>query len=113
VLIGRRHAPAAPVTAVASAPVGAAMREYARALAADPWLERWPMVLAEVIPARAGQRWCLTADNHDGVPVDPAVGAPWRLVAAAAGRPVTVAGEWTAAGLRPLSAWVDDRLVRL
>lgn len=131
VLIARRHAPAAPLTAVASAsPVAAAMREYAQALAADPWLERWPMVLADVVPARVGgagreaQRWCLVAAGGDGVPVDPAaggngvpvdpaVGAPWRLVAAAAGRPVTVAGEWTAAGLRPLSVWAGDRLVRL
>lgn len=113
VLISRRHAPAAPISVVAGArPVPASMREYAQALAADPWLERWPMVLADVVPAKVGERWCLTADG-DGVPLDPAAGTPWRLVAAAAGRPLTVAGEWTAAGLRPLSAWVHDRLVRL
>jgi hypothetical protein len=118
VLIAGRHAPAAPITRVAGArPAAGAMREYAQALAADPWLERWPMVLCGVRPARmlaAGgrERWCL-ADDGQGVPLDPAAGAPWRLVAAAAGRPVTVAGEWTAAGLRPLSVWVDDRLVRL
>jgi len=145
VLIAHRYAPAAPITAVAGArPVAAAMREYAEALAADPWLERWPMVLADVVPARVaeaapgmGGRWCLTpagpteppgptgpagptepAESTEpagpgAVPLDPAVGAPWRLVAAAAGRPVTVAGEWTAAGLRPLSVWTADRLVRL
>jgi hypothetical protein len=88
------------------------MREYAEALAADPWLERWPMVLGGVVPARVGDQWCLT-DGGDGVPLDPAAGAPWRLVAAAAGRPVTVTGEWTAAGLRPLSVWLGDRLVAL
>jgi hypothetical protein len=115
VLIARRHAPATPVTAVAAArPVPAALREYARALAADPWLERWPMVLAGVTPSQGtGRHWCLTAGGGAGVRLDPAVGAPWRLVAAAGGRPVTVAGEWTAAGLRPLSVWVHDRLVRL
>lgn len=116
VLIARRHAPAAPVTAVAAAgPVPAALREYAGALAADPWLERWPMVLAGVTPARqaGGQRWCLTEGDGAGVPLDPAAGPPWRLVAAAGGRPVTVAGEWTAAGLRPLSVWTRDRLVQL
>jgi hypothetical protein len=113
VLISRRHAPAVPLSGVAGArPLAASMREYAQALAADPWLERWPMVLADVVPARAGERWCLTAEG-DGVPVNPVAGTPWRLVAAAAGRPVTVAGEWTPAGLRPLSAWVRDRLVRL
>jgi hypothetical protein len=120
VLIARRHAPAARITAIAAArPVAAAMREYAEALARDPWLERWPMLLAGVIPSRAGSsrastRWCLTDGGGDGgVPLDPATGTPWRLVAAAGGRPVTVAGEWTAAGLLPLSAWVDGRLVGL
>jgi hypothetical protein len=125
VLIARRHAPAEPVTEVTAArPVGAALREYAEALAADPWLERWPMVLAGVVPARAaagpvGARWCLADAGAGaggaaaGVPLDPAAGAPWRLVAAAGGRPVTVAGEWTAAGLRPLSVWLRDELVRL
>jgi hypothetical protein len=115
VLIAHRHAPAAPITAVGAArPIPAAMREYAEALAADPWLERWPMVLAGVVPARSGDKaWCLTGADGSGVPLDRAVGAPWRLVAAAAGRPVTVAGEWTAAGLRPLSVWLGDRLVRL
>jgi hypothetical protein len=137
VLIARRRAPAVPVTAVAASPVTTAMREYAHALAADPWLERWPMVLATVTPVPAGDRWCLTgsagqrepdrpdtaagpgvaagpgAAERGGVPLDPAVGTPWRLIAAAGGRPVTVTGEWTAAGLRPLSVWADDRLVRL
>ena len=113
VLIARRHAPAERITSVAGAlPVAGALREYAAALAADPWLERWPMVLADVVPVKAGERWCLTA-GRDGVPLDPAAGPPWRLVAATGGRPATVAGEWTAAGLRPLSVWVGDRLVRL
>ncbi len=130
VLIGRRHAAATPITAVAGLRPAAAMREYAAALAADPWLERWPMVLTNVLPARigdqtgdrasvragdqTGDRWCLTAPESDeGVPIDPAAGAPWRLIAAAGGRPVTVAGEWSASGLRPLSVWLGDRMVRL
>lgn len=115
VQIARRHAPAAPITAVpAASPVPVALREYARALAADPWLERWPMVLAGVVPARTdSRRWCLTGGGGSGVPLDPAAGPPWRLVAAAGGRPVTVAGEWTATGLRPLSVWLGDRLVAL
>jgi hypothetical protein len=113
VLIARRHAPAAPITDITCGrPVAMAMREWAAALARDPWLERWPMAVAGVVPARVDRRWSL-AGGGDGVPVDPAAGSPWRLVAAAAGRPATVIGEWTAAGLRPLSVWVDHRLVRL
>jgi hypothetical protein len=121
VLISERHAPAEPITDLAGArDVAGSLREYAAALAADPWLERWPMVLSDVVPTRlAGdgrrERWCVVAADGvgGGVPLDPAVGSPWRLVAAAGGRPVTVAGEFTATGLRPLSVWVGDRLVRL
>jgi hypothetical protein len=124
VLISQRHAPAAPMTGVGAAlPVAEAMREHARALAADPWLERWPIVVSGVVPVQVdGRRWGLApvadgsagaADGEGAVPLDPAAGAPWRLVAAAGGRPVIVAGEWTAAGLRPLSTWSGDRLVLL
>jgi len=125
VLIAKRHAPPAPMASVAAArPVDAAMREYAEALAADPWLERWPMALDAVVPVRVGRAWCLASaadaavpggavPGGAGVPLDPAAGTPWRLVSAAAGRAVPVVGEWTTAGLRPLSAWIDSRLVRL
>jgi SWIM zinc finger len=120
--------------------VPAALRGYARALAGDPWLDRWPMVLGAVTPCRwdgarggadgpdgpAGRlpggtpgSWVLRDAAGDALPVDPAAGEPWRLVAAAGGQPCTVAGEWTPAGLRPLTAWAGAttaggaRLVRV
>ncbi|MCG5214158.1 SWIM zinc finger family protein [Streptosporangium sp. KLBMP 9127] len=43
-----------------------------------------------------------------GWPLDPAVGTPWRLVAASGGRPVTVAAEWSPRGLVPLSTWDEE-----
>jgi hypothetical protein len=107
-LVGTKHAlvePAAP----AGVPVAAALRGYAEALAADPWLTRWPMVLAEVTPATAH----LVDGAGAGLPLDPAAEVPWRLLAASGGHPVTVAGEWSLAGLRPLTAWASGRLVRL
>jgi hypothetical protein len=114
ILIAGRHAPAARMAEVVGAgPVDSVLHEYARALAGDPWLERWPMAFASVAPVRAGRGWRLVGPAGEGVPLDPAAGAPWRLVSAAAGRPATVVGEWTAAGLRPLGVWADDRLVRL
>jgi hypothetical protein len=116
-LIAQRHAPAEPITTVAPTGAGTTiadnLRAHAEALTLDPWLERWPMVLAAVVPARTGTGWHIVDEQGAGLPVDPAAGDPWRLVGVAAGRPVTVAGEWTAAGLRPLSAWADGRLVRL
>ncbi|MCW2876883.1 MAG: zinc finger domain protein [Sphaerisporangium sp.] len=39
--------------------VQAALAEVATALAGDPWLESWPVVLSPVVPARQGDRWVL------------------------------------------------------
>ena len=84
------------------------MREYAAALADEPWLDRWPMVLHGVVPAPAP--WRLVDRSGEALPLD--LVDPWRLMAAAGGAPVTVAGEWSVAGLRPLALWSADRLVR-
>ena len=110
-LVATRHA-AVESGPPAGVPVAAALLRYAEALAADPWLERWPMVLAGVT-AVGGPRWHLVDGTGAALPLDRAVEEPWRLVAASGGHPVTVAGEWTPAGLRPLTAWVDGRLVTL
>lgn len=93
--------------------IAAALTGYARALAADPWLDRWPVVLAAVLPVSEGGRWFLAQRDGDALPIDPAAGEPWRLVGAVAGAEATVAGEWSVNGLRPLAAWPGGRLVRL
>ncbi|MGE5830432.1 MAG: SWIM zinc finger family protein, partial [Micromonosporaceae bacterium] len=111
-LVATRHA--APV-AFAQPPgvqnLAEALAGYAGAIAAEPWLERWPMLLGDVTPVGHGDRWYVRDPAGAGLPLDLAGGAPWRLVAAAAGRPVTLAGELTTQGLRPVSAWSEGRLV--
>lgn len=103
-----------PITAPVpvAEPVAAVLDGYARALATDPWLDRWPVVLDAVAPATMEDRWVLVDTAGDGLALRPGVD-PWPLLAVSAGRPLTVAGEWTSAGLRPLSCWDDERVVRL
>lgn len=93
--------------------IAAALDDYAGALAAEPWLERWPMVLGSAAVARSGRGWRVVGPDGLALGLDPAGGDPWPLVAAAGGAPVTVAGEWSVAGLRALAAWCDGELVRL
>ncbi|RAY11731.1 SWIM zinc finger family protein [Actinomadura craniellae] len=85
--------------------------EYAAGLARDPWLDRWPALLAGVRPARADGVPHVVDDRGDALPLLGPV--PWRLLAMSGGRPCTVGGEWTPAGLRPLSAWREDEGVIL
>ncbi|MFC4531671.1 SWIM zinc finger family protein [Sphaerisporangium dianthi] len=49
--------------------VRAVLDELAAALAADPWLESWPVVLNHVIPVKQADRWLLAdAEPETGVP---------------------------------------------
>jgi hypothetical protein len=111
-IVTHRHAPIRSAPPAGGDTVAGALDGYATALSRDPWLDRWPVLLRGVRPVDTG-RWQVVDAAGDGLPLDPAVPEPWTLVALAGGHPVTVAGEWTTAGLRPLTAWADDRLVRL
>jgi hypothetical protein len=86
--------------------VAGALDSWAGALAGDPWLDRWPVLLAAVVPTTTH----VVEPDGDALPL---VAEHWPLIAAAGGRPCRVMGEYGPAGLRPLTAWVDDRLVAL
>ncbi|WP_440064004.1 SWIM zinc finger family protein [Streptosporangium sp. OZ121] len=105
----RRHAARHRVTPAGPPPgstVEQALDEVAEALAGDPWLDSWPLVLAGVTPAGSGSR--LLAGPSGGLPLHPSAGTPWRLVATSGGHPLTVAVEWTPRGLRPLTTWDEE-----
>jgi len=87
------------------------LAEVARALAGDPWVDSWPVVLGRAVPG--GDHTLLLArpeagrdgEPAPGVPLHPDTGVPWRLIAVSGGHPVTVALEWTPRGFRPLTVW--------
>ncbi|MFI7340087.1 SWIM zinc finger family protein [Streptomyces sp. NPDC050085] len=102
--------PSATGVRPAGVDAGGAVAAYGDALALDPWLDSWPVTLADVIPARAPDgTWQLTdSDGKSALPLTaPAAASPglWRLVALSGGEPVTVFGECGHQGFRPLSTW--------
>ncbi|MER7208577.1 SWIM zinc finger family protein [Streptosporangium sp. NPDC000239] len=129
-LVAARHDGAVPVLPPAGRTPGEALEEVARALAGDPWLDSWPVVLREVTPMTAQGKtgsWLLGGPDsgpdggpdsdpkggpgaglNRGLPLHPSAGTPWRLVAVSGGRPLTVAAEWTPRGLLPLTTWDDQ-----
>ncbi|WP_213450572.1 SWIM zinc finger family protein [Rhizomonospora bruguierae] len=110
-VVSQRYGPPEPAPPPAGEPVAGALRGYAEALSREPWLERWPLLLAGVRPVEVGG-WHLVDEAGDALPLERYVAEPWPLVALSGGGPLTVAGEWTTAGLRPLAAWSPDgRLV--
>ena len=96
-----------------SATIGEALAGHARALAANPWLDRLPMVLSDVVPVLRDDG--PQARDLAGAVVRIVLDEPawWTLAAVSGGRPVGLAGEWHDHRLRPLAVWADRRLVEL
>jgi len=88
----------------------AAADEFAAALATDPWQDGWPVVIAEAVPDRDGE---LVDAEGRRVPLLCEDAALWRLLAVSGGHPVTVFGEYTDAGLEPLTVWAEGSVVAL
>ncbi|MFI0372466.1 SWIM zinc finger family protein [Actinomadura sp. 1N219] len=105
-LVAERHGAVAPGRPDGTS-VQSFLDEHAAALARDPWLDRWPATLENVRLARAAGGHLAVVDGAgDALPLR--LGDPWRLLALSGGGPVTMAGEWSPRGLRPLAAWHDD-----
>ena len=109
VLVGSRQGEPEAVHQVAAVDVAEACEQVGAALAAEPWLDRYPVCVLAA-PSRVSGRWVLT-DQHGSLPIadgTPGVGA---LLACSEGRPVAVTAEWTPAGLVPLTVHLADRVI--
>ena len=104
-----KYAMAAPPQAAGG--IATVLTGWATALEQDPWLTEWPALLAGT-PVQAEDRWHLAGPSGAALPL---LGqeALWRLLAVSAGHPVTVAGEWSPAGLTALTVWHGDKAVQL
>ncbi|GAA3165677.1 MULTISPECIES: SWIM zinc finger family protein [Streptomyces] len=109
--LGERHAPPVQGPVPSGCGIDAALRAYGEALRDDPWLDSWPVVLADVTPIPGDDEtgWQLAdADGESALPLDPrALPRPglWRLTAISGGRPVTVFGTCGHRGFLPLTTW--------
>jgi hypothetical protein len=113
VALGERHAAPAAGFVPSGGRTDDALAAYGAALAEDPWLDAWPVVLRDVVPTRAeeGGGWQLAdAAGETALPVAPRVAESrlWRLVALSGGEPVTVFGECGHRGFTPHTAWGPD-----
>lgn len=118
-LVGRVHdTPGEEGTATepasSPAPVGAVgvrgvCDEIGSMIASEPWIERVPACVT-ARPLRADSRWVL-ADDSGALPIAADDEALDTLVACCADGARPIAVEWTAAGVVPLTVFLDDRAV--
>ncbi|MEV4125905.1 DUF5691 domain-containing protein [Nocardia sp. NPDC049707] len=111
-LWGARHGPAEPFTTlpVADGSIAAVLTEHAEALAGDPWLRFRPVLLTDVMPVWTENGWYITESGGTALPVA-ATEQPWRLLGVSGGHPVTLAAEWSVAGLVPISVFTAGEVI--
>jgi len=87
--------------------VEAFLADISAALARQPWLDRFPCILREVIPIRreADGEWFLRDATGAALPIHS--GRHWTLLAFSGGYPLSVAGEWERDRLSLLGAELD------
>jgi hypothetical protein len=112
VLVGRRDPDPLPLGRAAddaALQVADACASIGRAVAGEPWLERYPAIVRGA-PAIVAGRWVLT-DATGSLPLLAAPRALAAVVAASAGEPVVVTLEWTPRGAVPLAVHQNDRVL--
>ena len=104
-------APAPAPVAAAAATIPALLAGYAAALASQPFLESFPMLLAEVVPVLTGeQRFAVRDSDGAMLPVDARFRHGWHLHALAGAAAVTIFGLWNGYSFLPLTVFIQDRV---
>jgi len=82
--------------------IEASLRSFASALAKQPWLSAWPMLLNARL-ARQENRWSVRDETGQTLPIAPTYPAIWSLAAVSADDLVWLSAEWNGEHLIPLA----------
>ncbi len=89
--------------------VQSSLEDYAKALAANPWLSVFPIVFQKVVPImRESQLYLLDAHKAMIPCWVETITVAWQIVAMSANAPIEVFGEWDGQSLTPLGAVSAD-----
>ena len=103
-----------PAGLISGAPIATALSGYQCALAQNPWLTRYPLLLADVVvglaPADgAGGEWFVYDQAQQMISLSRKSKRQWQLLSISGGAPVQLFGEWLDDGLLPLGLWQAGR----
>jgi len=106
----RQESVALPKSPPATESIAEAIATYSKALINCPWLERFPLLLQDVIPRQEEKGWLLQDQQGIVLPLSRRVESTqgWQLLALSGGHPLSVFGEWDGTFLTILSVWVEN-----
>jgi hypothetical protein len=91
----------------AASTVAEAVDQVATWLAANPWRERLPLVLAAAVLVDDASGWWLQDAAGDRLPVAPTAD-PWVLLALSGGAAATIAAEWDSGVVHPMAVLTTE-----
>lgn len=91
----------------------ACMIAYSKALAANPWLREFPLCIKNVTPLFYKNRIYIQDDQQHIIPIKASETIQWKIMALSGGQHIRIFGEWANEQLKPLSIFVEERLVIL
>ena len=91
----------------------AGMQSYARAIAANPFIERLPLSLSGLRLQLDGERWLAILPDQQALYLPENFAYGWQLQAVSGGQPMTLVGEWDGYCFTPLSVQTDRQFLSL
>lgn len=88
-------------------------KDYVTAIAKNPWLNNFPVLIDDVTPIIANKQFILVDKNKNQLPASLSEENQWKLLAISGGHPLQVFGEWTGKILLPLTVFAHNRLIRI
>lgn len=90
-------------------------QQFATAIAANPWLPGFPVLLDNVIPAAptSSTGWGLVDQSGHFISLQLSAMKAWQLLATSGGRPIQLFGEWNGTVFSAQSAFAENQMVDL
>ncbi|HKE02724.1 MAG TPA: SWIM zinc finger family protein [Blastocatellia bacterium] len=112
-IVKHRHgAPTTPDRISGYAKIIDAHEAFLGAMAANPWLEKFPMPLLDVTPLCRGDVWLVCDAEGRALRLAPRFEFGWTMLSLSGGHGIDVFGEWDGDHLWPLSAFAENRFVK-
>ena len=108
-LVKQRQTPSSTTKLAGYADIKAAIGGYAEALAQQPWLNRFPLLIDQVWLLSTKDSWIIKDSLGHYLPVAASFSQGWPTLALSGGHPLTIFGEWDGVIFLPISMWTSDQ----
>ncbi len=102
-----------PLTEPVGETIPDAINAYESAIALNPWLRHYPLMLRDVYVTRFGKGWTIRDAGGQSLRISPHYRHQWALYGLHGGAPIQISGVWDGRTIFPLSVQAEHRWIDL